>query len=141
MTIRNYNPDTDYASIEALLNNTNTYGGQFDEARDTKERIDTLETQKPGSVLVAEVDGEIVGTVTLFEDGRSAWLYRFAVQAAHEAEAVPLLNQRALVTLKERGHTQVLVYAPQGNQLFEERYTKNGFTKGGDFTCYWQDID
>lgn len=140
MNVRKYKPNTDYPGLEALLNDTNTYGGQFDEARDTKERIGALEAQKPGSVLVAEVDGEIVGTVTLFEDGRSAWLYRFAVQAAHEVEAVPLLNQQALATMKERGHTQVLVYAPQGNPHFENRYTANGFTKGGDFTCYWQDI-
>jgi hypothetical protein len=82
----------------------------------------------------------IVGTVTLFEDGRSAWLYRFAVQAEYEAEVVPLLNQQALATMKERGHAQVLVYAPEGNPHFEDRYTQNGFTKGGNFTCYWQDI-
>jgi len=140
MLVKNYNPDTDYPAIEALLNDTNTYGGQFDAARDTKERIDALEAQKPGSVLVAEVDGVIVGTVTLFEDGRSAWLYRFAVQAKYETEVVPLLNQQALVTMKQRGHEQVLVYAPEGNEYFEDRYTTNGFTKGGNFTCYWQDI-
>lgn len=140
MQVRNYNQDTDYPGIEALLNADGTFGGQFDEARDTKERIDALERQKPGSVLVAEDDGVIVGTVTLFEDGRSAWLYRFAVQQDNQSEIAKFLNKKALQTMKDRGHTQVLVYAPQGNQHFEDRYTSLGFSKGNNFTAYWQDI-
>lgn len=84
--------------------------------------------------------GEIVGTVTLFEDGRSAWLYRFAVQSDNESEIAELLNKKALETMKERGHTQVLVYAPQGDQHFEDRYTSLGFNKGNNFTAYWQNI-
>ena len=132
MIIRNYNPVTDYPSIEVLLNAPGTFGGQFDEARDTKERIDALELAKPRSILVAELDGEIVGTVTLFEDGRSAWLYRFAVQAEYESEITKLLNAAALETMKARGHTQVLVYAPQGDQHFEERYAKLGFNQGNN---------
>lgn len=140
MNVRNYNQDTDYPSIEALLNAKNTFGGQFDAARDSKERIDTLESNKPGSVLVAEDDGVIVGTVTLFEDSRSAWLYRFAVQRDNETEITKLLNEQALQIMKDRGHTQVLVYAPQDNQHFEDRYTSLGFIKGNNFTAYWQDI-
>jgi len=140
MNIRNYNPETDYQGIETLLNSEGTFGGQFDEARDTKERLDDLEVSKPGSILVAEDDEKIVGTVTLFEDGRSAWLYRFAVQQENETEITKLLNEKALNTMKERGHTQVLVYAPQGDQHFEERYVELGFNKGNNFTAYWQDI-
>jgi predicted N-acetyltransferase YhbS len=140
MKIRNYNPETDYPSIEALLNAEGTFGGQFDDARDTKGRLDSLEASKPGSILVAEDEGKIVGTVTLFEDGRSAWLYRFAVQQENEAEITKQLNEKALTTMKERGHTQVLVYAPAGDQHFEDRYTSLGFNKGNDFTAYWQDI-
>ncbi len=140
MKIRNYNPETDYTAIEILLKTKNTFGGEFDDARDIKERLDTLEASKPGSILVAERDDQIVGTVTLFEDGRSAWLYRFAVQQENESEITQLLNRRALEIMKDRGHTQILVYAPAGDQHFEVRYTSLGFNKGGDYTAYWQDI-
>lgn len=140
MNIRNYNPETDYRAIEALLNDPDTFGGQFDEARDTKERIDRLEESKPGSVLVAEIAGEIIGTVTLFEDGRSAWLYRFAVKQEYEADAPKVLWEEASKTMKERGHSQVLVYAPAKNVNFEHRYNSLGFNTGSDFTAYWQDI-
>jgi hypothetical protein len=140
MNIRPYNPETDYPTIESLLHDTETYGGEFDEARDTKVRIDTLELSKPGSVLVAEVDNLIVGTVTLFEDGRSAWLYRFAVKKEYEEEATLALWNKAKMIMQSRGHTQVLVYAPANNTNFEERYNNLGFTTGGTYTAYWQNI-
>ncbi len=140
MNVRNYNPETDYPAIESLLRDTETYGGDFDEARDTKERIDALEASKPGSVLVAEKDNEIVGTVTLFEDGRSAWLYRFAVKKEHEEQATKTLWEIAEETMNARGHTQVLVYAPAKNENFKHRYNNLGFNTGDDYTAYWQDI-
>ena len=140
MQIRNYNPETDYEAVAALLNDSSTYGGEFDAARDTKEKIDALEAQKPGSVLVAEADGLVVGTVTLFEDGRSAWLYRFAVRAEYEPAATAALWEVAQATMKARGHSQVLVYAPAGNENFKQRYNQLGFATGGDYTAYFQDI-
>lgn len=141
MRIRNYNPETDYEAVAALLHDSSTYGGEFDAARDTKEKIDALEAQKPGSVLVAETYGIIVGTVTLFEDGRSAWLYRFAVRAEYEPAATAALWQQAQANMKARGHSQVLVYAPAGNENFKQRYNQLGFATSGDYTAYWQDIN
>lgn len=140
MNVRNYNPETDYPAIESLLRDSETYGGDFDEARDTKERIDTLEVSKPGSVLVSEIDNEIVGTVTLFEDGRSAWLYRFAAKKECEKHATKALWEIAEETMKSRGHTQVLVYAPAKDEGFRNRYNHLGFNTGNDYTAYWQDI-
>ena len=140
INIRPYSPGTDYETIKTLYEDSATYGGQFDKARDTKEKLDTLISIKPESILVADNDGEVVGTVTLFEDGRSAWLYRFAVKKNFENEVVALLWEKAKEIFKRQGHTQILVYAPTGDSLFEERYISNGFTKGGDYTAYWQEI-
>ncbi len=140
MIVRFYNPATDYPAVATLLHDSETFGGEFDEARDTKDRIDVLETSKPGSVLVAETSNHIVGTVTLFEDGRSAWLYRFAVNKEFESEATKLLWETAKAIMLSRGHAQVLVYAPADSSKFGERYTNLGFTTGGDYTAYWQDI-
>ena len=140
MKIRNYNPNTDYKAVAALYKSSETYGGQYDDARDAEDRLKTLVEQKPDAILVAEDNGEIVGAVTLFEDGRSAWLYRFAVQAENEKEISKLLCKQALSILKQKGHSQVLVYAPAGNEHFENRYTTLGFNKGNDFTAYWQDV-
>lgn len=141
MNVRDYNSATDYEDIQSLYKNSATFGGEFDEARDSKNRLDTLEKEKPQSILVAEEYGCVVGTVTLFEDGRSAWLYRFAVQAENENAIAKLLCEKALQVMKERGHSQVLVYAPANDGRFEERYLALGFAKGDDYTAYWQDLN
>ena len=86
------------------------------------------------------MDNLIVGTITLFEDGRSAWLYRFAVKKEYEEEATLALWNMAKMIMQSRGHTQVLVYAPANDTNFGERYNNLGFTAGGNYTAYWQDI-
>lgn len=140
MEIRNYNPDRDYESVKNLYQDSSTFGGQFDEARDTEIKLRKLIEEKPESILVAEVNKKIIGTVTLFEDGRSAWLYRFAVQSDFGKEASEKLWKQAKVILKKKGHNQILVYAPSDNSFLEERYIENGFNKGNNYTAYWQEI-
>jgi N-acetylglutamate synthase len=139
MKVRFYLPE-DYPEIEKLYKDSSTFGGQFDEARDAKGRLDALIAKKPESILIAEDDGRIVGAVTLFEDGRSAWLYRCAVLLDYENEAMLLLVEKAKEVLKSCGHRQILVYAPAGDAHFEKRYKNVGFEKGNDFTAYWQDL-
>ncbi len=136
MEIRSYNPDTDYAQLEALLKDESTFGGVYDPARDAAERL----AANPESILVAEVEGELVGTVTVFENGRIAWLFRFAVKEAYEATAVPALFEKAKERIAALGHTQFEVYAPVGVEKFITRYEALGFTKGNDYTAFWQDV-
>jgi hypothetical protein len=139
--IRNYNPKSDYKGLFNLYTVDNNFGGQFDEARDSEHKINVLIKAKEDAILVAEINETLVGTVTLFEDGRTAWLFRFAVQKEFEEQITKKLTLKALEILKGRGHSQVLVYAPHGDKHFEERYKKAGFKKGNDYTSYWQDID
>ena len=139
MKVRNYTPE-DYEAVSDLYKDSSTFGGQFDGARDTAERLQNLVKQKPDAILVAEDDGKIIGTVTLFEDGRSAWLYRFAVaNVDNSIDIAQKLFSRASEILKSMGHTQVLVYAPANNK-FDGRYMSLGFNKGDDYTAYWQDL-
>lgn len=129
--VRNYT-DSDFESVKALYQNTETFGGQFDEDRDSAKRM------SGANILVAEAEGKIVGTVSLLYDKRFAWLMRFAVAAEHEAEASQLLFDKASEILKAAGHTQVLVYAPEGTK-FAERYQSLGFTKGQQpYDSYWR---
>ena len=141
MKIRHYNPEIDYSQIEYLYKLPNSFGGEFDKYRDSKERIDILSREKSNCILVAEKASKIIGTVTLFEDARSAWLYRFAIQKDNKQEVALSLWNEAKIIMKERGHSQILVYTPTGNKDFEKRYIELGFNKGSDYTAYWQDLD
>lgn len=136
MTIRPYQP-TDYEQLKALYLDSSLFGGQFDEARDSESRLQNKIEADPDAILVAEDNSKLVGTVSLIDDGRVAWLFRFAVSDIQVAKA---LHDKAVATLKLRGHSQVVVYTPVGNEVLNSRYEELGFTKGDNYTCYWKEI-
>lgn len=139
MNIRAYQ-STDYEQIAALYHQSELYGGQFDENRDNEERLQKRIEADPDAILVAEQDNKIIGTVSFIEDGRVAWLFRFAVeQGENEPEVTQALCNAGLAALKAKGHNQVLVYTPVGNDKLDNRYERLGFNRGGDYTCYWKD--
>lgn len=54
--------------MKCLYEDSSTFGGQFDEARDSQVKLKLLSEQNIYKILVAEMKGEILGTITLFED-------------------------------------------------------------------------
>lgn len=139
--VRNYQP-SDYDQLVVLYKDSSLYGGQFDENRDSAERLHAITAQDPEAILVYEKDGRIYGTISLIEDGRVAWLFRFAVlKGDFTVTATEMLYARAAEIFKARGHRQVLVYSPVGDESLKERYSSLlGFNKGSDYTCFWKDI-
>lgn len=134
--IRPYVP-TDYDAVVDLYNKPG-FGGQFDEDRDSKEKLDAQSAKDANSILVAEVDGEVVGTVSILADERFAWLLRFAVR---DPRAVEVLCTEACDILKQRGHSQVLVYAPTNDSSFKLRYGSLGFKEGEQsYDIFWKEL-
>lgn len=142
--IRSYEPN-DYEQLIELYKRSELYGGVFDEERDSFDRFNKRIEADPNSIIVAEnQEGKILGTVSLIEDGRVAWLYRFCVLPTHDdieqwKKVTTDLNDYAIDALKKKGHKEVLVYTSQ-DQTLHKRYTDLGFTKGSDYTCFWKDI-
>ncbi len=89
--------------------------------------------------MVYERDGELLGTISIIEDGRVAWLYRFVVKD-FDTEITKELYDAATKILTERGHSEVLVYTPVGDKNLDERYDSLGMTKGGDYTCFYKEL-
>ena len=140
LNIRNYHTD-DYEALKALYLQSNLYGGQFDEARDSKEKLLKVITNDPQSILVCEDKNKVVGTISLIENGRVAWLFRFAVaKSEREMEIIKRLYEEACSILVSRGHTEVLVYSPENDARLTQRYLDLGMNKGGVYTCFWQKI-
>ena len=138
VSVRSYSP-SDYEHIVIFYKQGDLYGGQYDENRDSRERLQKRVEADADAILIAERDGVVVGTVSLIEDGRVAWLFRFCV-AKGEDDIAKVLLDKAFEALKKKGHQQVLVYTPVGNENLNSRYEKLGFTKGGDYTCFWKNI-
>lgn len=138
--VRNYR-STDYEAIKALYMQGDLYGGQFDEARDSREKLANSIHADPQSILICEKEGSILGTVSLIEQGRVAWLFRFAVARTElEKDVAKALYSAACDILKARNHTQVLVYTPADDARLEKRYASLGMNKGGTYTCFWQEL-
>lgn len=138
--VRSY-ADADYPAIKALYQDSALYGGQFDEARDARELLAKKVAAGPDAILVAEINGILVGTISIIDDGRVAMLFRFAVQkGSMETEVAHILYKAASAVLHARGHTQILVYTPVHNEHLRERYNRLGMQQGNDYTCYWSTI-
>ena len=71
MIVRQYKT-SDYERLKALYLDSLTFGGQFDEARDAASRLQKKIESDPDAILVAEQDGELVGSVSIIDDGRVA---------------------------------------------------------------------
>jgi hypothetical protein len=131
----------DYEAVKNLYMQGDLYGGQFDPARDSDDRLATVIHADPEAILVCEKDGKTIGTVSLIEEGRVAWLFRFAVEKGdNENDAAKALYDTACGTLKSRGHSQVQVYTPMDDTRLEQRYRDLGLNKGQAYTCFWQDL-
>ena len=138
--VRNYKPD-DYEAVIALYKMGELFGGQFDEARDSREKLSDVTKRDPESVLVYEESGHIIGTISLIENGRVAWLFRFAVQESDKAaEVAQALYKKARDVLKSRGHSQILVYSDPNNENLNQRYAALGMTEGYLFRCFWEEV-
>lgn len=138
MEVRSYLP-SDYQQLKAIYIDSSTYGGVFDEARDSEEKLNKKIESDSDAILVAEDNDKLVGSVSLIEDGRVAWLFRFAV-LDNNSEALKALEERAIEVLKKRGHNQVIVYSPTGNAELDSRYENLGFNKGSDYAAFWKEI-
>lgn len=138
MSVRPYVP-SDYEAVAELYKSPGTFGGQFDEDRDSKDRLDEQIARNRESILVAEENGQIVGTVSILADKRFAWLMRFATR---DPQAVEELCTRACEILKASGHSQVLVYAPVNDPSFKLRYENLGFNEGlQSYDVFWKPLN
>lgn len=138
MAVRNYT-DSDYARLKELYLHSEWYGGVFDEARDGRERLASKIADDPEAILVYEKDGELAGTISIIEDGRVAWLYRFVVKDFEE-QITKELYDAACEILKSRGHKEVLVYSGAGDKELDSRYVSLGMDRGADYTCFWSEL-
>jgi hypothetical protein len=138
--IRGYR-DQDYEKLRGLYDQPALYGGVFDESRDGRHRLREKISDDPEAILVYDnEDGEMLGTISIIEDGRVAMLYRFAV-LNHNAKVARELYAKACAILQSRGHQQVLVYSAANDPDLDKRYADLGMTKGNNYSCFWRDLE
>lgn len=125
LSIRNYSPD-DYGQVKKLL----VDGGLYYEPMDSEERLQEKISKDPNSILVAVESNRLVGTVSLMEDGRMAFIFRLAVDLQHRNKGIgTALMEEAEKELFKRGHEEINILVEEDNTELQEYYERQGYER------------
>jgi hypothetical protein len=134
--------DDDFESLIELYKNSLTYGGQYDEARDTRDKL--LATAEDLCLFVAAADNEVIGSVMILDNPHSFWLQRFCISTDITEEsqndiAILLLDTTERIA-QSRGHKSIIVYTNPDNEDLVARYEQLSFAKAGQYSCFWKPV-
>lgn len=133
--IRPYTPK-DYASVKALY----IEGGLFEEEIDSEEVIKTKIKRDPESLLVAVKNDQVVGSVSIIEDSRFAFVFRLVVRESERGRGIGTkLLAEAETILKKRGNKTVSILVDEQKAELQEYYKKRGYKKGRIWRWMWKD--
>lgn len=139
MNIRSYHP-SDYKQLATLYKHSDQF--KFDEVTDSEVNISRKIERDPDSLLVSENEGQIVGSVSIIEDGRIAILFRLvASPTASDADTIlQALVQSAGIILKERGFREMHNTAPTNDLNAVMERQRLGFKSDETYTWFWKKI-
>lgn len=131
LTHRTATPD----DVEALCAFWATAGENAGRPEDRPDLVRRLVVHDADAVLIAELDGEIVGTLVAGWDGWRASLYRLAVSPAHRRRGLAgNLLARADERFRRLGAERVNAMVLDGNESGRALWEAAGFTRQEDWS-------
>jgi len=126
INIRNYS-HADYEQVKRIL----VDGGLFYQPLDSSQRLEEKILRDPSSILVAEESDRVVGTVSLMEDSRMAFIFRLAVNPENQNRGLgKALMSEAEKELFRRGHREINILVEEDNIGLQEYYEKQDYGEG-----------
>ena len=127
MIIRNYQ-SSDYEAIARNLKND----GGYDPVWDGQSNFESLVAENPANILVAEVDGKVVGSVLIDQFGADlAFLYRLIVDEDYRRQGIAgQVIEAAHHELRARGAREVALFADSDRPELLKYYRGKGYTEG-----------
>jgi ribosomal protein S18 acetylase RimI-like enzyme len=136
MQIRPYT-STDYASVIAIYKE----GELFEEEMDSEEILKRKTERDPESLLVGLKNDQIIGTVSVVEDGRFAFVFRLAVKKSERGNGVGTkLLSEAEKLLKKRGNKTVHILVNEKESELQSYYEKLHYRRGRLWRWLWKDL-
>jgi ribosomal protein S18 acetylase RimI-like enzyme len=136
LIIRNYTP-SDYSSLKSVLEDA----GLFYADTDGKDRYDEKIRRNPTSVLLGLLNNEIIGVITLMEDGWGPFFFRLAVKKDYRNKGIATkLLSVAEKEMKKRTFKQVYILVEDTNEELKTFYRKRGFNDGSSFLFMWKNL-
>lgn len=126
IVIRYYNPN-DYSAVKRNMEE----GGLYYPEIDSEHRLNDKINRNPGSILIAELNGEVVGNVLIMEDGWGPFFFRFAVAKDHRNKGIgSRLVEKVEGILAAKGYQEVYCLVNDGDTELKTYYKKRGFQEG-----------
>lgn len=136
VSVRPYQPD-DYTSVKRNLEE----GGIFYDDMDSAERLEQKIKRNPGSVIVAERNGEVVGNVFLIEDGWAAFVFRLAVSKEHRKQGIGSGLMKAVEDeARKRGYSELHILVGEEEKDLQDYYEALGYGKGNLYRWMYREF-
>jgi predicted N-acetyltransferase YhbS len=106
-------------------------GGLYYPEIDAEQKLNEKITRNPGSILVAELNGAVIGNVLIMEDGWGPFFFRLAVAKDYRGKGVgSRLLEEVVRVLAEKGYQEVYCLVNDGDTELKLYYKKRGFEEG-----------
>jgi ribosomal protein S18 acetylase RimI-like enzyme len=130
--------DADYEQVKLNLEEADI----FDSGMDTREILKEKVKQNPGSILVAQIDNNVVGNVYIIDDAWFSGIFRLAVRKEHRGGDVGrILMQKAEQYLKDKGHSEVMIFVNDKYDRLINWYKKQGYQHTDNkFKALWKKL-
>lgn len=125
----------DYDKVYALWMQISGFG--IRSVDDSREGIGRFLKRNPGCSVVAEKNGEIVGSILCGHDGRRGCLYHVCVGKEHRKQGIgKAMVVFAMEALKKEQINKVSLIAFTVNDIGNAFWKEIGWTKRGDLNYY-----
>lgn len=125
----------DYAGVYALWMKIRGFGMRS--VDDSKEGVARFLKRNPGSSVVAEEDGKIVGSILCGHDGRRGCLYHVCVDVEYRRRGIgKAMVVQAMQALKKEQISKVTLIAFTKNDIGNAFWNTIGWTKREDLNYY-----
>jgi len=138
ITIRPYQ-DADYDMVARLQASEDMLEDHWDSRESFAARV----AERPNAILVAEVGGEVVGSVASIAHGtEAAWLFRLVVAESHRKQGIAsALLERMTEALKADGFKEVALWANSKDSSLHEFYKHRGYkTSEHAYIVMWKPL-
>lgn len=106
-------------------------GKLFYELMDSEEKFRRAVTISPGCIIVAELRGEVVGSV-IVQDLYGPVFFRLAVRSEHRGKGIgKLLNEAAKKRTKDLGYSQAHILVEEEKTELRKMYQRWGYKEDG----------
>jgi len=126
----------DYSQVKSIYEES----GLYDQENDSQQRLDEKISRDPTSIIVAVDEERVVGTISLMEDGRMAFMFRLAVKSTHRERGIGMaLLQAADEELQRRGGLEINILVDEQNQELKDYYTNRGYKEGHSYRWMYKE--